>query len=225
MQQQDSHELLRYLMDGLRNEESKRQKSAILKNFDLNEKTDPKNVPNYLRKKLQAYGRQGSHTLLDKIFSGQMVSTIVCEECHHSSQMYEQFLDLSLPVVEDKPSKPIKSPKRNSGIVLPDNEGQVSCCGAQDEKKSKGQIKKETERKKKENRSNKKLARQTSKAESVEEGEKKIREELQGNEKFEKVELKIDNGPIKIEHGKTERQDSVSWKDGNNDEEEGYEEG
>merc|ERR1719483_762502 len=127
MQQQDSHELLRYLMDGLRNEESKRQKSAILKNFDLTEKTDPKNVPIYLRKKLQAYGRQGTHTLLDKIFSGQMVSTIVCEECHHSSQMYEQFLDLSLPVVEDKPSKPIKSPKKTIETVLSDDDGQVSC--------------------------------------------------------------------------------------------------
>lgn len=225
MQQQDSHELLRYLMDGLRNEESKRQKSAILKNFDLTEKTDPKNVPIYLRKKLQAYGRQGTHTLLDKIFSGQMVSTIVCEECHHSSQMYEQFLDLSLPVVEDKPSKPIKSPKRHSGIVLPDDEGQVSCCGAQEEKKSKGQIKKEKERRRKENRSNKKFARQTSKTESIEEGENKIREELQGTDKFEKVELKIQDSPKMTIGAKAERQDSVSWKDGNNDEEEGYEEG
>ena len=34
----------RYLMDGLRNEEAKRQKLAILKYFNLNEKTDPKTV-------------------------------------------------------------------------------------------------------------------------------------------------------------------------------------
>ena len=44
MQQQDSQELLRYLMDGLRNEEAKRQKQAILKYFGLTEKTDPKVV-------------------------------------------------------------------------------------------------------------------------------------------------------------------------------------
>jgi len=228
MQQQDSHELLRYLMDGLRSEESKRQKSAILKNFDLTEKTDPKNVPAHLRRKLQAYGRQGNHTLLDKIFSGQMVSTIVCEECHHSSQMYEQFLDLSLPVVEDKPTKPHKSPKKQSETVLPDDEGQVSCCGAQEDKKrSKGQIKKEKERKRKENRS-KKFSRQVSKAESIEEkeeGEKKIREELQGTDKFEKVELKIEDVPKIVDGSKPERQNSVTWKDGNIDEEEGYEEG
>lgn len=228
MQQQDSHELLRYLMDGLRNEESKRQKSAILKNFDLTEKTDPKSVPSHLRRKLQAYGRHGNHTLFDKIFSGQMVSTIVCEECHHSSQCYEQFLDLSLPVVEEKPVKPQKSPKKATDIVLPDDEGQVSCCGAQEEKKrSKGQIKKEKERRRKENRSKQKLARRLSRVESIdekEEGEKKIREELQGTDKFEKVELKIEGNVDKSTRNETVGQTSVSWKDGNA-EEEGYEEG
>jgi len=230
MQQQDSHELLRYLMDGLRNEESKRQKSAILKNFDLTEKTDPKSVPSHLRRKLQAYGRHGNHTLLDKIFSGQMVSTIVCEECHHSSQRYEQFLDISLPVVEEKPTKPQKSPKKSSSIVLPDDEGEVSCCGAQEEKKkSKGQIKKEKERRRKENRGNKqKLSRRVSKPESIEdkdEGEKKIREELQGTDKFEKVVLKIEDDTEKIgNRNETERENSISWKDGNA-EEEGYDDG
>merc|ERR1712096_49097 len=74
MQQQDSHELLRYLMDGLRNEEAKRQKTAILKYFGLTEKSDPKSVAQHLRKKLQAYGREAAHTLPDRIFSGQMVS-------------------------------------------------------------------------------------------------------------------------------------------------------
>jgi len=230
MQQQDSHELLRYLMDGLRSEEAKRQKSAILKNFDLTEKTDPKSVPPHLKRKLQAYGRQGNHTLMDKIFSGQMVSTIVCEECHHSSQMYEQFLDLSLPIVEDKPTKPQKSPKKTIETVLPDDDGQVSCCGVQEEKKrSKGQIKKDKERKRKESRS-KKFSRQVSKSDSVEEkeeGEKKIREELQGTDKFEKVEVKIEDLPKTAEVNiaeKSERQNSVSWND-NNAEEEGYEEG
>ena len=72
MQQQDSHELLRYLMEGLRTEETKRQKTAILKYFGLTERSDPKNVPGILRKKLQGYGRESGHTLLDKIFSGEV---------------------------------------------------------------------------------------------------------------------------------------------------------
>jgi ubiquitin carboxyl-terminal hydrolase 16/45 len=56
-QQQDSHELLRHLMDSLRTEEVKRQKSAILKQYGLTEKTDPKSVSANIKKKLQCLGR------------------------------------------------------------------------------------------------------------------------------------------------------------------------
>ena len=52
-------------MDGLRNEEQRRQKSAILKHFGLTEKTDPKSVVKPMRRKLRVYGRQVNHTLLD----------------------------------------------------------------------------------------------------------------------------------------------------------------
>ena len=61
-----------------------------------------------MRRKLRVYDRQANLTLLDRVFSVQLVSTIVCEECGHSSRRYEQFLDFSLPVVEDKPRKPLK---------------------------------------------------------------------------------------------------------------------
>ena len=52
-QQQDAHELLRHLMDSLRTEEVKRQKTAILKQFGLSEKTDPKTVSAKTKRKLQ----------------------------------------------------------------------------------------------------------------------------------------------------------------------------
>ena len=52
-QQQDAHELLRHLMDSLRTEEVKRQKTSILKQFGLSEKTDPKTVSAIIKKKLQ----------------------------------------------------------------------------------------------------------------------------------------------------------------------------
>ena len=100
MEQQDAHELLRHLMDALRTEEVKRQKTAILKYFGLTEKTDPKTVNDNLKRKLQALGRHSNHTHVDKIFGGQLVSTIVCETCHNSSQIYEPFLDLSLSLIE-----------------------------------------------------------------------------------------------------------------------------
>ena len=111
MEQQDAHELLRHLMDALRTEEVKRQKTAILKYFGLTEKTDPKTVNDTLKRKLQALGRHSNHTPIDKIFGGQLVSTIVCETCHNSSQIYEPFLDLSLSLHEEKE----KRPQVNSG--------------------------------------------------------------------------------------------------------------
>ena len=95
-------------MDSLRTEEVRRQKSAILKQFGLSEKTDPKTVSQKVKRKLQALGRYSTFTLLDKIFGGQLVSTIVCEQCHNSSQIYEPFLDLSLPLIEEKPQRPGK---------------------------------------------------------------------------------------------------------------------
>ena len=63
-QQQDSHELLRHLMESLRTEEVKRQKTAILKYFGLSEKTDPKTVHARLKRKLQALGRYSNYTLI-----------------------------------------------------------------------------------------------------------------------------------------------------------------
>ena len=94
MQQQDSHELLRYLMEGLRSEESKRQKSAILKYFGLTEKSDPKNVPAHLRKKLHGYGRESSHTLLDKIFSGELLLHSTASSNLRVIFIFQMFFDI-----------------------------------------------------------------------------------------------------------------------------------
>jgi hypothetical protein len=55
-------------------------------------------------------------------------------------EFYFLFLFLLLSVVEDKPHKPVKRNNSNQPLVLPsDEEGaMVTCCGAQEEKKSKG---------------------------------------------------------------------------------------
>ena len=45
-------------------------KSAILKYFVLTEKSDNKNCPRMIGKKLQGYSREKGHTHLDNIFSG-----------------------------------------------------------------------------------------------------------------------------------------------------------
>ncbi|CAL9114355.1 unnamed protein product [Musa acuminata var. zebrina] len=87
--QQDSHELLRCLLDGLYVEERSSDKTQ-----------DSWNDQN------MATSNLGS-TVVDNIFGGQLSSTICCAECGHTSIVHEPFLDLSLPV----PSKRITSKK------------------------------------------------------------------------------------------------------------------
>ncbi|KAK7491576.1 hypothetical protein BaRGS_00017215 [Batillaria attramentaria] len=105
-QQQDSHELLRYLLDVIRNEEIKRAQGGILKYFKLSESINPKKVDDETKLKVKEYGRRVKYTFLDSLFGGQLVSTVMCEECKHISQIFEPFLDLSLPVTEEKPQRP-----------------------------------------------------------------------------------------------------------------------
>lgn len=98
-QQQDSHELLRFLLDGLCNEESGTQNC------------DPKH----------------STTFVDAFFGGQTSSAVSCLECGHTSIVYEPYLDLSLPLPTKKSSsknmpsvsrsKKIKPPPKRRGKI------------------------------------------------------------------------------------------------------------
>lgn len=105
-QQQDSHELLRYLLDNMRTEEIKRGQSGILKHFKLPENVNPKKVDDETKVKIKEYGRQVKYTFVDSLFGGFLMSTVTCEECKNISQIFEPFLDLSLPVTEEKPQRP-----------------------------------------------------------------------------------------------------------------------
>ncbi|XP_041351412.1 ubiquitin carboxyl-terminal hydrolase 16-like [Gigantopelta aegis] len=107
-QQQDSHELLRYLLDAIRMEEIKRRQAGILKYFKIAEIANHKKLDEEIKLKVKDYGRQARHTFLDSLFGGQLISTIMCEECKQISQIFEPFLDLSLPVTEEKPERPNK---------------------------------------------------------------------------------------------------------------------
>lgn len=107
-QQQDSHELLRCLLDGLSNEEASARKQINSSEEDKNSEAAP--------------------TFVDAVFGGQLSSTLTCLECGHTSIVYEPFLDLSLPVpAKNSPSrkaqpvtraKTSKPPKR-SGRTRP----------------------------------------------------------------------------------------------------------
>ncbi|TVU08816.1 hypothetical protein EJB05_42231 [Eragrostis curvula] len=86
-QMQDSHELLRCFLDGLRTEETEARKIA--------DDASTAGVP----------------TIVDFIFGGQLSSTVSSTECSHSSVKHDQFLDLSLPVPSRRPpAKSVASP-------------------------------------------------------------------------------------------------------------------
>ncbi|XP_063244272.1 ubiquitin carboxyl-terminal hydrolase 16/45 [Bacillus rossius redtenbacheri] len=102
--QHDSHELLRHMLEGVRSEDLKRYQLNILRQLGLSEKCDPTQVEGELRSKARAYGAQLSERLLhpEHVFRGYLVSIVQCQDCHHSSNRVESFLDLSLPVIADK---------------------------------------------------------------------------------------------------------------------------
>ncbi|MBA0765466.1 hypothetical protein Gotri_014661 [Gossypium trilobum] len=100
-QQHDSHELLRCLLDGLYTEEL-----ALKKHINAS--------------KSDAVTASQDLTFVDAVFGGQISSTLCCEECGHSSTVYEPFLDLSLSVPTKKtPSKKAQPVSRAKKTKLP----------------------------------------------------------------------------------------------------------
>ncbi|OQR75053.1 ubiquitin carboxyl-terminal hydrolase 16-like [Tropilaelaps mercedesae] len=118
--QQDSHELLRQLFEGVFNEESKRMKRTVLSHFGLHKNTNPDSVKPYLRTQIDAYKKQTHHTFLETVFGGLLINTIFCTECRKSSQNFEPFVDLSLPIATPRPPKtPSSTPtQRKSDPVM-----------------------------------------------------------------------------------------------------------
>uniref|UniRef100_A0A4W5JBS5 Ubiquitin carboxyl-terminal hydrolase n=1 Tax=Hucho hucho TaxID=62062 RepID=A0A4W5JBS5_9TELE len=103
-QQQDSQELLHYLLDSMRVEETKRIKAGILKSF--NNPTE-KTADEETKRQVKAYGKEGvKMNFVDRIFVGELTNTIMCEECEHISTVKEAFIDISLPIIEERMSKP-----------------------------------------------------------------------------------------------------------------------
>ncbi|EDL98519.1 ubiquitin specific petidase 45 (predicted), isoform CRA_b [Rattus norvegicus] len=104
-QQQDSQELLHHLLDAVRTEETKRIQASILKAFN---NPTTKTADEETRKKVKAYGKEGvKMNFIDRIFIGELTSTVMCEECANISTMKDPFIDISLPIIEERVSKPV----------------------------------------------------------------------------------------------------------------------
>ncbi|KPP71788.1 ubiquitin carboxyl-terminal hydrolase 45-like, partial [Scleropages formosus] len=158
-QQQDSQELLHYLLDSMRMEETKslvyppispspyhcnvcplsfqRIKAGILKAFNNpTEKTADEETKRQVKDPFQsnldaqirirkstnvlfcaaAYGKEGvKMNFVDRIFVGELTNTIMCEECAHISTVKEAFIDISLPIIEERTSKPTNLGRMSKG--------------------------------------------------------------------------------------------------------------
>ncbi|XP_075001647.1 ubiquitin carboxyl-terminal hydrolase 45 isoform X2 [Calonectris borealis] len=125
-QQQDSQELLHYLLDAMRIEETKRIQTGILKAFN---NPTTKTADEETRRKVKAYGREGvKMNFIDRIFVGELTSTVMCEECENISTVKEPFIDLSLPIIEERVAKPVPLGRTGKGKGVQEADlGQYNC--------------------------------------------------------------------------------------------------
>ncbi|XP_024360208.1 ubiquitin carboxyl-terminal hydrolase 2 [Physcomitrium patens] len=121
-QQQDSHELLRCLLDGLHMEEESIRKARTGADKEIESATDSKVKENGSLDKVP----KRSETLVEYMFGGQFSSTVTCCECGHSSVVYEPFLDLSLPIPSKQSLGKISEPMGVPILFAPQNKRENS---------------------------------------------------------------------------------------------------
>ncbi|XP_037001370.2 ubiquitin carboxyl-terminal hydrolase 45 isoform X3 [Artibeus jamaicensis] len=77
-----------------------RIQAGILKAFN---NPTTKTADDETRKQVKAYGREGvKMNFVDRIFIGELTSTVMCEECANVSTMKDPFIDISLPIIEER---------------------------------------------------------------------------------------------------------------------------
>lgn len=104
--QEDSHELLRSLLDMIRSDEVNRQKAAI--------------------EASKTGAKAHCFTIIDMIFGGYFLSSVQCQKCKFKSEHFEPFFDLSLAITD--PIKNIRGAISNffSNAIL-DGDNKFMC--------------------------------------------------------------------------------------------------
>ena len=119
--QQDSHELLRCLLDSLKCKEVRRQRKAIIEDIKTTSESDPNGDDNNLdddaKARIKSYANYSSLTPIDTVFGGQILSSVCCEVCQTTSLKFEPFFDLSLPLTQLK-----NSYSNNNSVLIEKNE-------------------------------------------------------------------------------------------------------
>ncbi|XP_035535706.1 ubiquitin carboxyl-terminal hydrolase 16 [Morone saxatilis] len=153
-QQQDSQELLRYLLDGMRAEEIKRVSSGIMEALKESGKgTDGEQLKSLVKE----YEKNGfPKNFVDHVFGGEMTSTIMCQQCKTVSVVTEMFLDLSLPVSDEAYRKKNQKNVQNTSESSQDDRNSPALTNGNDDipsskyqqKKAKKQAKKQAKHQK-----------------------------------------------------------------------------
>lgn len=101
--EQDSHELLRTLIDLIRSDEIRRHRLAVYDWLKIpREPAKQNNVDDDTKALVKAHSASCNFTTVDSLFSGYLLSSITCHECGNTTQILEQMFDLSVPVSEAK---------------------------------------------------------------------------------------------------------------------------
>lgn len=150
-QQQDSQELLRYLLDGMRAEEIKRTSSGLMTSL---KESNKESAEEQLKTLVKEYEKNAlPKNIVDQVFGGEMTSTVMCQQCKTVSVVKETFLDLSLPVSDEAYRKKFqkKPPQKFNNRREDGEENPVLTNGSDDmpsgskyqQKKAKKQAKKQ----------------------------------------------------------------------------------
>lgn len=69
-------------------------------------RVDPSEVDENKAARVKELSKKLQNVLLrpDHVFRGQLLSVVQCQTCGHKSEVTESFLDLSLPITDDKVS-------------------------------------------------------------------------------------------------------------------------
>ncbi|XP_003241597.1 ubiquitin carboxyl-terminal hydrolase 16 isoform X1 [Acyrthosiphon pisum] len=124
--QHDSHELLRHLLDSVRDDDLKRYKKTIVHHYGLSMKVEPSEVDEKKTAKIKELGKKLQDVLLrpDHVFKGELLSVVQCQTCGYKSEVTESFLDLSLPITVDK-THPLSFPRKKDNDVFSQSKHQT----------------------------------------------------------------------------------------------------
>lgn len=124
--QEDSHELLRSLIDIIKSDEIRRQETAINSYLGDNKSTNSNDK-----------SKPDCYTIIDMIFGGYFLSSVKCQKCKFKSQHLEPFYDLSLAITDpiDNINSAIKNFTSNA-ILDGDNKFICERCSKENGKKS-----------------------------------------------------------------------------------------